>query len=73
MRRIVDTTPVPVVPIALRGLWGSMFSRKGGRAFLKRPRPFSLIELVVGQPLPPQALTPEGLQEAVQRLRGSRL
>jgi 1-acyl-sn-glycerol-3-phosphate acyltransferase len=53
VRRIVETTPVPVVPMALRGLWGSMFSRKGGRAFFKRPRPFSLVERVVGAPIPP--------------------
>jgi 1-acyl-sn-glycerol-3-phosphate acyltransferase len=72
VKRIVDTTPVPVVPMALRGLWGSMFSRKGGRAFFKRPRPFSLVELVVGAPLPPQAVTPEGLQQVVQELRGAK-
>jgi hypothetical protein len=53
VRRIVETTPMPVVPMTLRGLWGSMFSRKGGRAFFKRPRPFSLVELVVGAPVPP--------------------
>ena len=29
IRRIVDRTPVRVVPMALRGLWGSFFSRKG--------------------------------------------
>jgi len=74
IKRIVEATPVPVVPIALRGLWGSMFSRKGGPAFFKRPRgPFSLVELVVGEPIPPQAVTPEGLQESIQRLRGDRL
>lgn len=30
--RILEETPVPVVPIALRGLWGSFFSRRGGAA-----------------------------------------
>ena len=70
VKRIVDATPVPVVPMALRGLWGSMFSRKGGPAFFKRPRPFSLVKLVVGKPIPPEAVTPEGLQLAVQELRG---
>lgn len=33
--RIVAETPVPVVPMALRGLWGSFFSRKGGAAMTK--------------------------------------
>jgi 1-acyl-sn-glycerol-3-phosphate acyltransferase len=72
VKRIVDTTAVPVIPMALRGLWGSMFSRKGGPAFLKRPRPLSLVELVVGAPIPPEAVTPEGLQQVVQELRGDR-
>src|SRR5262249_40946815 len=34
--RIVESTPVPVVPLALRGLWGSFFSRKDGAA-MSRP------------------------------------
>jgi 1-acyl-sn-glycerol-3-phosphate acyltransferase len=31
IQKILERTPVPVVPIALQGLWGSYFSRKGGR------------------------------------------
>ena len=69
--RIVEATPVPVVPMALRGLWGSMFSRKDGPALKKLPRKlFSLIELNVGAPIAPQSLTPEGLQQTVAELRG---
>jgi hypothetical protein len=71
IKRITDVTPVPVVPMALRGLWGSIFSRSEGRAFFKRPRgPFSAIELAVGPPIPPQAVTPEALQSVVGQLRG---
>ena len=33
--RIVERTPVPVVPMALKGLWGSFFSRHGGAAMTK--------------------------------------
>lgn len=29
---IIERTPMPVISMALRGLWGSFFSRKGGRA-----------------------------------------
>jgi hypothetical protein len=73
VQRIVETTAVPVVPMALRGLWGSLFSRSGGRVFWKRPRgPFSAIELVAGPPIPPAALTPERLQQAVAGLRGAK-
>jgi 1-acyl-sn-glycerol-3-phosphate acyltransferase len=71
VKRIVETTPVQVIPMALRGLWGSIFSRSQGRAFFKKPRgPFSPIELAVGTPIRPQAVTPEGLQNAVGELRG---
>ena len=27
VQQMIETTPVPVVPMALRGLWGSFFSR----------------------------------------------
>ncbi|MCC4114343.1 MFS transporter [Aromatoleum toluclasticum] len=72
IRRIVERTPVPVVPLALRGLWGSSFSRKDGPA-LSRPFRrglFSRIELVGGAPFAPEAATPESLQAAVAGLRG---
>ena len=37
--RIIERTPVPVIPMALRGLWGSFFSRWGGDA-MRYPRGF---------------------------------
>jgi hypothetical protein len=71
IQRIVEATPVSVVPMALRGLWGSLFSRSEGRAFLKLPRGFfSRIELAVGPPIPAPAVTPERVQEAIRNLRG---
>jgi 1-acyl-sn-glycerol-3-phosphate acyltransferase len=72
--RVLEKTSVPVVPMALRGLWGSFFSRKGGAAMTKpfRRGVFSTIELVVGKPWPPEQATPEGLQAEVLRLRGDR-
>ena len=72
--RIVAETPVPVVPLALSGLWGSFFSRKGGRA-MRNPlnlRPFARVDLAVGPALVPQAATPEALQAEVAALRGAR-
>ena len=72
IQRIIDETPVPVVPMALRGLWGSFFSRMGGRAMA---RPFrrgllSRIGLAAAPPVAPELVTPEGLQAQVQTLRG---
>jgi len=72
IKRIVDRTPVPVIPMALCGLWGSFFSRKGGRAMSRpfRRAPFLPIAVVTAAPVAPQAATPGGLQEIVQSLRG---
>jgi 1-acyl-sn-glycerol-3-phosphate acyltransferase len=72
VKRVLEETPVPVVPIALRGLWGSFFSRRGGSAMTQpwRLRPFAKIGLAVGEPVAAAAASPEGLQAAVQGLRG---
>ena len=72
IKRILDANPVPVVPIALRGLWGSFFSRKDGAAMSKLSRfvPFRRIGLAVGEPVPAAAAAPEALQARVLALRG---
>ena len=50
VERILERDPVPVVPMALIGLWGSFFSRKGGKAMGAMPRRvWSRISLVVGE------------------------
>ncbi len=72
LERILETTPVPVVPVALRGLWGSIFSRS--HALLRRarlPRRIrSRIGLVAGPAIPPELATPALLEERVRALRG---
>ncbi len=72
IRRILDRTPVPVVPMALRGLWGSFFSRRGGAAMTKPLRRgiFSRIGLAIAPAMAPNAVTPETLQAEVAALRG---
>jgi 1-acyl-sn-glycerol-3-phosphate acyltransferase len=71
--RLLQRTPVPVVPMALKGLWGSFFSRKDGPAMTRpfRRGPFSKIALAAGAAVPPQEATPETLQQRVQVLRGN--
>jgi len=72
MSRILARNPVPVVPLALRGLWGSFFSRKNGPA-MTRPFPrgvFSKIELVMGAAIPAAEATPERTQAVVAGMRG---
>jgi 1-acyl-sn-glycerol-3-phosphate acyltransferase len=70
--RILERTPVPVVPMALQGLWGSFFSRKDGPAMTKPQRVwlFKKIGLVVAPMVPPEEATPEKLQAQVQEMRG---
>lgn len=72
VQRIIERSPVPVVPMALRGLWGSFFSRHGGAAMT---RPFkrgilNRLELVIGEPVAPAQATPESLRDKVLKLRG---
>ena len=70
--RILERNPVPVIPLALQGLWGSFFSRKDGAAMSKpfRRGLFSKIAVVGAPPVSPDAATPEHLQSVVQDLRG---
>ncbi len=68
--KILETHPVPVVPLALQNLWGSFFSRIDGVA-MKRPFRrgwFNPVGLVAGDPLPPAAVTPQRLHQRVREL-----
>ncbi len=75
LERILAQRPVPVVPMALRGLWGSIFSRRDsllGRTRL--PRRFrSRIELVADAPVPAEQATAHVLEIKVCELRGDRV
>ena len=71
LQRILELAPAPVVPMALRGLWGSLFSRSNGGRLIGRLRGlFSRIALVAGAPVPPERATPELLHHDVLALRG---
>jgi 1-acyl-sn-glycerol-3-phosphate acyltransferase len=71
IERMVQETPVPVVPMALRGLWGSLFSRSHeGRAFRRWLGMFPRIALIVAPPVPPAGATPDALHSQVLALRG---
>ena len=70
IEQIVAEQPAPVVPMALCGLWGSLFSRRD--SFWKR-RPYKLwatIELRIGEPIPADEATAERVEAAVRALRG---
>ena len=70
IEKVVSQQPVPVVPVALCNLWGSLFSRRD--PLLKR-RPYKFrarIELRIGRPILPENLTAERLEADVRELRG---
>jgi 1-acyl-sn-glycerol-3-phosphate acyltransferase len=70
--RILERDPVAVVPIALQGLWGSFFSRRGGAAMTRpfRRGLFNRIGINVGALVEPVAALPESLHAQVASLRG---
>jgi 1-acyl-sn-glycerol-3-phosphate acyltransferase/MFS family permease len=72
--RILERNPVPVIPIALSGLWGSIFSHRNGWTLV---RPwigplFRQIAITVGTPVPAPAALPDMLRKEVLNLRGER-
>ncbi|WP_421684005.1 MFS transporter [Stutzerimonas urumqiensis] len=69
IERIVREHPVPIVPMALQGLWGSFFSRDPQKGFLRRF--WSRVTLVAAPPLPPETGRQQ-LQAMVATLRGDR-
>jgi len=73
VQQMIATTPVPVVPMALRGLWGSFFSRSSNGKAMRRLRGIhSRIALVAAPPVPAGQVSLEGLQATVLALRGAR-
>ncbi|MBS1960962.1 MAG: MFS transporter [Bdellovibrionales bacterium] len=71
VERILAENPVPVVPAALDGMWGSFFSRRHGKAMSKPFRRFwSRIDLRVAPAIPANEATAERLQIAVAGLLG---
>lgn len=72
VERILERRPVPVVPMALRGMWTSMWSRRDSRLGRMRvPRRFRAhVEVVADPPFDPVAASAEVLEAKVRQLRG---
>ncbi|WKE64559.1 MFS transporter [Gallaecimonas kandeliae] len=71
VERILKKRPVPVVPMALKGLWGSFFSHQGKGAFKPgKGRFWSKIALVAGEPLDGATASAAALEAEVKQLRG---
>lgn len=51
--KIVREHNVPVIPVAVSGLWGSVFSYEGGKVIFKFPKSLRRkVKVVVGKPIP---------------------
>lgn len=71
MELIIRRSPVPVIPMALKGLWGSYFSRFKGSACKGLPNRFwTKIEIEAGRPILPKDTSCETLRQSVAELRG---
>jgi 1-acyl-sn-glycerol-3-phosphate acyltransferase len=69
--KIIARRPVPVVPIALSGMWGSWFSRRRGGGLHRLPgKLFARVDVRIGEAVQPQAATASGLEVLVRTLRG---
>ncbi|WP_372626863.1 MFS transporter [Arsukibacterium sp.] len=73
IERIIAESPVPVVPMALQGLWGSFFSHHGKGAFKLKGRWWSKVQLVASEALPASKVTAAELEQQVRNLRGDKV
>jgi acyl-[acyl-carrier-protein]-phospholipid O-acyltransferase / long-chain-fatty-acid--[acyl-carrier-protein] ligase len=66
--RIIKGIDVPIVPVNIDGIWGSIFSFSGGHFLWKWPRAIPYpVRITFGKPLPSTATAPE-VRRAVQEL-----
>ena len=72
VEKILARRPVPVVPMALKGMWASMWSRRDSRLGRMRvPRRFRAhVEVVAGAPIDGAATDAAQLETTVRLLRG---
>lgn len=71
IEHIIRNTPVPVVPLALGGLWGSFFSHKNSKSMQCRPlETRTRVALTVGRKVDPCMATAHYLRTTVQKLHG---
>ncbi len=72
--KILERTPVPVIPMAIGGLWDTWFSRVKGRAMKGWPRHWlKKINVYTGNPIPPAEANIDRLSTEILALRGEEL
>jgi 1-acyl-sn-glycerol-3-phosphate acyltransferase len=74
LERILAKRPVPVAPLALKGMWSSMWSRRDSRlGRLRMPRRLLAgVEVEAGTPIPGEQANAALLESKVRAMRGDR-
>jgi acyl-[acyl-carrier-protein]-phospholipid O-acyltransferase/long-chain-fatty-acid--[acyl-carrier-protein] ligase len=69
--KVLKGTTVPIIPVYLAGLWGSIFSYHGGKFFWKFPKrcPYP-VTIRIGKPVDEPPKNPAFLRKAVERVGG---
>ncbi len=71
IEKIIERRGVPVIPIALGGLWGSWFSRRSGGGLRKIPgRLWAKVNVRIGEAVRSKDVTAASLELLVRTLRG---
>jgi len=74
IEKIIRRRAVPVIPMALHGLWGSVFSRKKANIFYRLLTGFkSRVDLIVGEMIDAQLVSAKLLQHEVLALYNTKL
>jgi 1-acyl-sn-glycerol-3-phosphate acyltransferase len=73
IERVISKDPVPVVPLVIKGMWGSYFSRYYNGRALSKPtilvkRFWSKVEVNIGEAVPPQEVTASQLENIVRKM-----
>ncbi|MCY9861146.1 1-acyl-sn-glycerol-3-phosphate acyltransferase [Vibrio coralliirubri] len=63
---VINGSPVPVVPVGIRGLYGSYFSRSNNKPFFGKL--FSQISIEFGSPILPKQLNRQSVHYALRQL-----
>lgn len=71
VEKMVHETPVSVIPMALKNMWGSFFSVEGKGAFRGPKKLWACVELQIGKPIPPEAVKAHDLETQIKEMRGS--
>lgn len=74
MEKIARRAGVPIIPVGLDGVYGSIFSFEGGKVFWKLPKsiPYS-IDVRIGRAMPPEATCHEVRDEVQLLIAESRI